>query len=308
VDSPQVNAVPHQPPRMARTNGIELCYEIFGADDAEPMLLIMGLGAQMILWDDAFCLELAARGFRVIRFDNRDIGQSTTLTGGKRLTVTELLKLRLLGIPVTAPYKLSDMADDVIGLLDGLGIPTSHLVGASMGGMIAQELALSYPDRVRSLTSIMSSTGNPKLPQPTREAAALLLRPPPTTLDEYIARFKQTWKILRVGSFPLDEAKDRELAMRIYARGLNPAGAGRQLRAILASGSRKERLKSLKVPTLVIHGTVDPLVRPAAGKETAASIPGAKLMMVEGMGHAIPIPMWPQIIGAIADHAHGVRG
>jgi pimeloyl-ACP methyl ester carboxylesterase len=176
-----------------------------------------------------------------------------------------------------------------------------------MGGMIAQELALSYPDRVRSLTSVMSSTGNPKLPQPTREAAALLLRPPPTTLDEYIARFKQTWKILRVGSFPLDEAKDRALAERIFARGLNPPGAGRQLRAILASGSRKERLKSLKTPTLVIHGTVDPLVRPEAGRETAATIPGARLLMVEGMGHATPIPMWPQIIDAIADHAHGVK-
>jgi pimeloyl-ACP methyl ester carboxylesterase len=165
-----------------------------------------------------------------------------------------------------------------------------------------------HPQRVRSLTSIMSSTGNPKLPQPRREAAALLLRPAPTTLDEYIARFKQTWKILRVGSFPLDEAKDRELATRIYGRGLNPAGAVRQLRAILASGSRKERLKSLKVPTLVIHGTVDPLIRPVAGKETAASIPGSKLTMIEDMGHALPIPMWPEVIGAIADHAHGVRG
>jgi pimeloyl-ACP methyl ester carboxylesterase len=307
VNSPQPDFVPHQPPLMARTNGIELCYEIFGADDAEPMLLIMGLGAQMIIWDDEFCQQLAASGFRVIRFDNRDIGESTKLSGGKRLTAIELLKLRFLGIPVTAPYKLSDMADDVIGLLDSLGIQSAHLVGASMGGMIAQELTLSYPDRVRSLTSIMSSTGNPKLPQPTREAAALLLRPPPTTLEEYVARFKQTWKILRVGSFPLDEAKDRELAMRIFARGLNLPGAARQLRAILASGSRKERLKSVRTPTLVIHGTVDPLIRPVAGKETAASIPGAKLVMIEGMGHALPIPMWPRIIGAIADHAHGVK-
>jgi pimeloyl-ACP methyl ester carboxylesterase len=306
VTSPEMNSVPHQPPRLAPTNGIELCYEIFGADDAEPMLLIMGLGAQMVLWDDAFCQQLAARGFRVIRFDNRDIGESSKLSGGKRVTMTELLKLRFLGIPVSAPYKLADMANDVLGLLDVLGVRSAHLVGASMGGMIAQELALSHPDRVCSLTSIMSSTGNPKLPQPTREAAALLLRPPPSTLDEYIAGFEQTWKILRVGSFPLDEAKDRELAARIYARGLNPAGAARQLRAILASGSRKARLKSLKVPTLVIHGTVDPLIRPVAGKETAASIPGSKLMMIEGMGHAVPIPMWPQIIGAIADHAHRV--
>jgi pimeloyl-ACP methyl ester carboxylesterase len=292
---------------MARANGIELCYDIFGTEDAEPMLMIMGLSAQMIHWDDEFCAQLAGRGFRVIRFDNRDIGQSTKFSGGKRLTATELLKLRFLGIPVKAPYRLSDMADDTIGLLDHLRIRSAHLVGASMGGMIAQELALSHPDRVRSLTSIMSTTGNPKLPQATRAATAILMAPPIKTRDEFIARFQQTWKVLRVGSFPLDEAKDLERAERTFSRGLNPAGAARQLRAILASGSRKERLRSLKTPTLVIHGTVDPLVRPEAGKDTAASIPGAKLMLVEGMGHALPIRMWPQIIGAIADHAHGVK-
>ena len=308
MNSSQVNSLPHQPPRVARANGIELCYEIFGADDAEPMLLIMGLGAQMIHWDDEFCRELAARDFRVIRFDNRDIGKSTGFTGGKRLTATELLKLRFLGIPVAAPYRIGDMADDVIGLLNTLDIKSAHLVGASMGGMIAQELAISYPDRVRSLTSIMSSTGNPKLPQPTRKAAAILLAPPATTQNEFITRFAETWKILRVGSFPLDEARDRERAERTFARGLNPAGAGRPLRAILASDSRKQRLKAIKAPTLVIHGTVDPLVRPEAGMDTAASIPGAKLMMIEGMGHALPIRMWPEIINAIAVHAHGVKG
>ena len=296
--------LPHQPPKMARTNGIDICYEIFGAADAEPMLLIMGLGAQMIHWDDDFCRDLAGRGFRVIRFDNRDIGKSSKLTGGKRLTPVELLKLRFLKIPVAATYKLSDMAEDVIGLMDVLGIKSAHLVGASMGGMIAQEIAITHPQRVRSLTSIMSTTGNPKMPQPTREAAAMLMAPPVTTRDEYLVRFAQTWKVLRVGSFPLDEAKDRARAERTFERGLNPAGVGRQLRAILASGSRKERLHAVKAPTLVIHGTVDPLVRPASGKDTAASIPGAKLLMIEGMGHALPIPMWPQIIGAIADHAH----
>lgn len=304
---PQATALAHQPPRMARANGIELCYEIFGTDDAEPMLLIMGLGAQMIHWDDEFCKQLAARGFRVIRFDNRDIGKSTWLSGGKRLTAMELLKLRFLGTPVAAPYKLSDMANDAFGLLDALGIKSAHLVGASMGGMIAQEMTISHPDRVRSLTSIMSTTGNPKLPQPTRQASAILLAPPVTTRDEFIARYARTWKVLRAGSFPLDEAKDRERAERTFARGLNPAGAGRQLRAVLASGSRKERLKSVRTPTLVIHGNVDPLVRPEAGKDTAASIPGAKLRMIAGMGHALPIPMWPEIIGAIADHAHGVK-
>ena len=248
--------------------------------------------------------QLAARGFRVIRFDNRDIGKSSHLSGGKRLTPVELLKLRFLKIPVAAPYKLRDMAEDTVGLMDVLGIKSAHLVGASMGGMIAQEIAISHPQRVRSLTSIMSTTGNPKVPPPTREAAAMLMAPPPNTRDEYIARFAQTWKVLRVGSFPEDEARDRFRAERNFERGLNPAGVGRQLRAILASGNRKQRLHTVKAPTLVIHGTVDPLVRPEGGKDTAASIPGAKLMMVEGMGHALPIPMWPQIIDAIDKHAH----
>jgi pimeloyl-ACP methyl ester carboxylesterase len=170
--------------------------------------------------------------------------------------------------------------------------------------MIAQEIAISFPQRVRSLTSIMSTTGNPKMPQPTREAAALLLAPPPTTKEEYFARYAQTWKTLRVGRFPEDEALDRARAERTFERGLNPAGAGRQLRAVLASGSRKERLHSVRAPTLVIHGTVDPLVPPANGKDTAASIPGAKLLMIEGMGHALPIPMWPEVIDAIDGHAH----
>ncbi|MBB5050692.1 pimeloyl-ACP methyl ester carboxylesterase [Afipia massiliensis] len=295
----------HQPPQMAKANGIELCYEIFGASDAEPLVLIMGLGAQMIHWDDDFCRDLAGRGFRVIRFDNRDIGQSTKMSGGKPLRPMELLKLRIFKIAPEAPYKLWDMASDVVGLLDALGIRKAHIVGASMGGMIAQEIAMQYPDRVLSLTSIMSTTGNPRLPQPTREASAILLAPPPTTKEEYLTRFGQTWKVLRGASFPLDEAKDLERAERTYARGLNPAGVGRQLRAILASGNRKDRLRSVKAPTLVIHGTIDPLVKMEAGKDTAASIPGAKLLLIEGMGHALPIPMWPTIIGAIAEHAHG---
>ncbi len=296
---------PHQPPKIARANGIDICYEIFGEPTAEPMLLIMGLGAQMVLWDDAFCEQLAARGFRVIRFDNRDIGQSGKLTGGKRLTALELLKLRFLKIPVDAPYKIIDMARDTTSLMDVLGIKSAHLVGASMGGMIAQEIAIDFPQRVRSLTSIMSTTGNPKIPGPTREAAAILMAPPPKSHDEFIERFAKTWKVLRAGSFPEDEALDRARAERTFARGLNPAGAGRQLRAILASGSRKQRLRTVKAPTLVIHGTLDPLVRPEGGKDTAASIPGAKLLMIERMGHALPIPMWPAIIEAIDRHAHG---
>ncbi len=300
-----MNSLAHQPPQIAHANGIDICYEIFGDADAEPMMMIMGLGAQMIHWDDDFCIALAARGFRVIRFDNRDIGKSSRMTGGKRLTPVEMLKLRFLKIPVAAPYKLLDMAEDVIGLMDVLGIKSAHLVGASMGGMIAQEIAISFPQRVRSLTSIMSTTGNPKVPPPTREAMALLVAPPPTTKEEYFARHAQTWKILRGGSFPEEEARDRGRAERNFERGLNPAGVGRQLRAVLASGSRKERLRAVKAPTLVIHGTIDPLVRPEGGKDTAASIPGAKLLMVEGMGHALPVSMWPEIVDAIATHAHG---
>jgi pimeloyl-ACP methyl ester carboxylesterase len=300
-----VSVSSHQPPQIAHANGIDICYEIFGDAGGEPMLLIMGLGAQMIQWDDDFCRQLAGRGFRVIRFDNRDIGKSSKMTGGKRLTAFELLKLKFLKIPVAAPYRLHDMAQDVVGLMDALGIQSAHLVGASMGGMIAQEIAISFPARTRSLTSIMSTTGNPKVPPPTREATAVLMAPPPNTKEEYFERFAQTWKVLRAGHFPQDEALDRARAERTYGRGLNPAGVGRQLRAILASGSRKARLASVTAPTLVIHGTVDPLVHPAGGKDTAASIPGAKLLMIEGMGHALPIPMWPQIIDAIDAHAHG---
>jgi pimeloyl-ACP methyl ester carboxylesterase len=293
------------PPQMVKANGIDICYEIFGEADAEPVVLIMGLGAQMIHWDDEFCLALAARGFRVIRFDNRDVGKSSSMTGGRPLGLAEILKLRFLNIPVAASYKLQDMAEDVVGLMDALAIPCAHIVGASMGGMIAQEIAIRHPGRTRSLTSIMSTTGDPRLPQPTREAMALLMAPPAKSREEYLERYQRTWRVLRAGSFPLDEARDRERGERNAERGLNPAGAVRQLRAILASGSRKDRLKTLKTPTLVIHGTVDPLVRPECGKDTAATIPGAKLLMIEGMGHALPVAMWPQVIDAITDHIRG---
>ena len=299
--------VAYQPPKLAKANGIEICYDIFGSADAEPLVLIMGLSAQMVLWDEEFCKQLAQRGFRVIRFDNRDIGKSTKLTGGKRISPMDILKMRFFGILPQATYTLTDMAKDTTGLMDALGIRSAHIVGASMGGAIAQEIAIHFPDRIRSLTSIMSTTGNLKLPQPKREAMAMLMSRPPKTKQDYIATFQRNWKILRQGSFPLDEARDVEIAAQCYERGLSPEGVGRQLRAILASGARNKQLASVRTPTLVIHGTVDPLVRPEAGKDTANSVPGAKLVMVEGMGHAIPIPMWPQIIGAIADHAHAAE-
>jgi pimeloyl-ACP methyl ester carboxylesterase len=295
----------HKPPRIAHANGIDICYEIFGEATAEPLVLIMGLASQMVLWDDAFCEQIAARGFRVVRFDNRDVGQSSKLTGGKRLTLWEMLKARFLNIPPAAPYTLRDMAQDTIALMDVLGIRSAHMVGASMGGMIAQEIAITFPERVRSLISIMSTTGDPDLPQPSNEAVSLLTQPQPTNRDEFIARFKRNSKVLRAGRFPEDEALDGSRAERIFDRGLNPAGAGRQIRAVLASGSRKERLHNVKAPTLVIHGTADPLVDPKAGQDTAISIPGAKLLMIEGMGHALPMAIWPEIIDAIDKHAHG---
>ena len=302
-----MNALAHQPPQIARANGIDICYEIFGDPNAEPMLLIMGLGAQMIHWDDDFCRQLAARGFRVIRFDNRDIGKSSKLTGGKRLTPLELLKLRFLKIPVAAPYKLLDMAEDTIGLMDVLGIKSAHLVGASMGGMIAQEIAISFPERVRSLTSIMSTTGNPKVPPPTREAdrdadgaaanhakknISTAFRTDLENPARRLASRRTRRSTARAPNAPMSAASIRPASDASCARSWPPAAAS-------------ERLRAVKAPTLVIHGTVDPLVRPEGGKDTAASIPGAKLLMIEGMGHALPIPMWPQIIDAIDKHAHG---
>ena len=299
--------VPYQPEQRAKTNGIELCYDSFGAPDAPPLLLIMGLGAQMIMWDDAFCEQIAQRGFRVIRFDNRDIGKSTRMSGGESITLATLIEAQMTGKKIEAPYLLSDMAKDVAGLMDALGIKAAHVVGASMGGMIAQTLALNAPERVLSLTSIMSSTGEPGLPPPTPEAAAVLMAPPPATKEDYLTNFSKTWTVLRVGSFPKDEAMDRARGEKSFDRGLNPAGVGRQLVAIFASGSRKEALASLKVPTLVIHGDVDPLVRVEAGQATAAAIPSAKLVIVKGMGHALPTPVWPQVVDAIVAHASAVK-
>jgi pimeloyl-ACP methyl ester carboxylesterase len=289
---------------LVRANGIELCYDTFGDPAAAPLLLVMGLGGQMIQWDEAFCTQLAERGFHVVRFDNRDVGRSQRFTGGGRLGVVELLRLRLFGTPVRASYTLRDMAEDAVGLLDALGITRAHVVGVSMGGMIAQELAIGFPERLLSVTSIMSTTGDRKLPGPTREAMRILLASPPRTRDEFVQRYAATWNVLRAGSFPEDEANDRERAERTWARGNDPAGAGRQLRAILASGDRTARLGAVKVKALVVHGEVDPLVRPAAGRATAAAIPGAKLVMVPGMGHAMPVRLWPALVDAIATHAH----
>ena len=288
---------------MARSNGIDLCYQPFGDVAAPPLVLIMGLGGQMILWPDDFCRKIAARGFRVIRFDNRDIGRSSKIDAPVQVNLPELIGKQMKGEKIDAPYTLRTMADDTAGLLDALHIERAHIVGASMGGMIAQELAVHHPQRVKSLTSIMSSTGNPALPGPTPEAAALLTAPPPKTREEYISQFGKTWKVLRAGSFPDDEAADPGLAARVFSRGLNPPGVARQLLAIFASGNRRAGLAAITAPTLVIHGDVDPLVRPEAGADTAAAIPGAKHVVVKRMGHAFARELWPAIIEPLVAHA-----
>ena len=289
--------------QFADANGQRLCYETFGDATHPALLLIMGLGAQMILWDDDFCAQLAERGFYVIRFDNRDIGRSSSLFAPVQVDLPKLMMLAWQGKPIKSPYKLADMAADAAALLDVLGIPAAHVAGASMGGMIAQEMAIGMPARVLTLTSIMSTTGAPGLPGPTPEAAAVLLAPPPATREAYIAAFCRNWKILRAGSFPADEARDPARAARMWDRGTNPAGATRQLLAIFASGDRTQRLASVRTRTLVIHGAPDPLVPLAAGQATAAAIPGAALRVIANMGHAMPLATWPEVIGAIADHA-----
>ena len=298
----------HGAAATVEANGIALHYDSFGDPSAPPLLLIMGLATQMIAWDEVFCSELASRGYWVIRFDNRDIGLSQRFDDKGVPNIMALLPAVLLGKTIAAPYTLADMADDAVGLFDALKIDAAHVVGASMGGAIAQEMAIRHSDRVLTLTSIMSSTGEPGLPPPKPEALQVLLTPAPTDRGAYLDSYAQTYKVLRGPGFPADEARDRERAERVFARGLNPAGAARQLAAVFASGSRKAALATLSVPTLVIHGDADPLVPVECGMATANAIPGAELLIIEGMGHALPITMWPItmwpcIIEGIARHA-----
>jgi pimeloyl-ACP methyl ester carboxylesterase len=290
-------------PALARANGIELCYDTFGDREAPPLVLIMGLAAQMIAWDEEFCAQLASRGYWVVRFDNRDIGLSTKFSEHGVPNVLALFAGAMQGNAIRVPYTLRDMADDTVGLLDALRLKSAHVVGVSMGGAIAQEMTIHHPARVRTLTSIMSSTGEPGLPPPTADALEILLGPTPTDRESFLKRYAQTWRILRGPGFPLDEARDPERAAQVFARGLNPPGIARQLAAIIASGSRKDALRSVEAPALIIHGDADPLVPVEGGVATAKAIPGAKLMVIKGMGHALPIPMWPQILDTIDGHA-----
>ena len=287
----------------ARANGIELEYETFGRPEDPALLLVMGLGAQMILWREEFCDALATRGLHVVRFDNRDVGRSTWFDDAGMPDVLAALAATGQGQPVRAPYQLRDMAADAAGLLDALDIDAAHVAGASMGGMIAQTLAIEHPARVRTLTSIMSTTGHPDLPAATPAAMTALLTPAPTEREAAIERGVEFWRTIGSPGFPADEDEIRAQAARAFDRGVNPAGVARQLVAILASGHRRDALGAVRAPTLVIHGADDPLIPAPAGRDTAAAVPDAELLLIEGMGHDLPRALWPRIVDAIAKHA-----
>jgi pimeloyl-ACP methyl ester carboxylesterase len=288
---------------FARTNGIEIAYDTFGHPSNPPLLLIMGLGVQMVVWDDTFCELLAARGYWVIRFDNRDVGLSTNLSRAGVPSIPEIIEAQSRREPVNVPYTLNDMADDAIGLFDALGIESAHVVGLSMGGMIGQIMALRFPGRIKTLTSVMSTTGDPNLPPPQPEALSVLVIPIPPERSAYIEGWLTVWRILSGPQIPVEEHLARRWAELSHERGLNPTGFLRQMAAVIASGSRKDALKDLTVPTLVLHGDADPLVPVECGIDTANSISGAKLRIIEGMGHTLPEAVWPTVIDAIAEHA-----
>jgi pimeloyl-ACP methyl ester carboxylesterase len=283
--------------------GVTLCCETFGDPDEVPILLVMGLATQMIAWHEDFCADLAERGFYVVRFDNRDIGRSTHFDF-RPPTLGQMLRRRV----GPEQYTLSDMAEDAAALLRELEIAPAHVVGASMGGMIGQVLAAAHPEVVRSLTSIMSTTGSRWHGQPALSVYRYLLRPPPRDRDGYIQRSAEVFGLVGSTGFPRDEQYIRERAARSYDRGFDVRAGGRQLGAIVASGDRTGMLGTIKVPTLVIHGTVDKMIRPSGGRATAKAIPGSRLMMIEGMGHDLPRGVWQLLIDAISDHARAADG
>ncbi len=279
--------------------GITLCYERFGSEQDPPMLLIMGLGTQMIGWPDEFCGQLAERGFHVVRVDNRDIGRSTRIKAPPP-TLGQILRRRI--DPVS--YTLSDMADDAAALMQNLGIAPAHVIGASMGGMIAQTLAAQRPDTVRSLVSIMSTTGNRWKGQPAFGIYRYLLRRAPEEREAFIEYTTRVFEAIGSRGLPFDRGRVRDMIARSYDRGRDPAGPSRQLAAIIASGDRTAELARIRAPTLVIHGSKDRMVARSGGAATARAIPGARLMIVNGMGHDLPEAAWPQLVEAIAAHAH----
>ena len=285
-------------------NGIQIEYDTFGNPSSPPLLLIMGLGGQLIHCNETFCRQLAERDLFVIRYDNRDTGLSTKFEASSLTDILELFGSLKQGKAFETPYTLEDMADDADGLLGALNIEAAHICGTSMGGMIAQVLAIRHPQRLMSLTSIYSTTGNPQLPQPQPDAMEVMMMPPPTERQAYIEFVVKTWRIISGAGFPFDDEYARIIAAHAYDRSFYPQGVGRQLAAILTQKDRKSALGSITVPTLVIHGSDDPLVPDKHGKDTADAIPGAELLVIDGMGHDLPQASgpWPQIIEAISYH------
>ncbi len=283
----------------AAVNGIHIEYGTFGDSSARPLLLIGGLADQLIHWDDDLCRDLSQRGHYVIRFDNRDAGLSTKFDHAGVPDLGALAR----GEKSSPPYTLEDMADDAVGLLDALDIRKAHLCGASMGGMIAQTIAICHPSRVLSLISIYSTTGNKDLPPPKPEMMEQLRAPAPPEREAYIKHMVDLFKAMAGPGFAFDEAWTRMITARAYDRSFSPQGTVRQIAAIMTQTNRKKALASVTVPTLVIHGTEDPVVPVEAGRDTAEAIPGSQLMLIEGMGHDLPHGgAWPRIVGAIAAH------
>jgi len=281
------------------SNGIELEYDTFGDPAAPPLVLVMGLATQMTAWPEPFCESLAAHGFHVIRFDNRDIGLST-------LVETEVLPdvgAIMSGDRSSAAYLLADMADDTAGLLDALDIPAAHVVGASMGGMIVQQLAIDHPDRVRSICSIMSTTGAPGVGGPSQEALPFLFAPPATSRDEVVDRDQKLFETIGSPAYPTDTQELRQRAGDFYDRSFRPAGVARQLAAILGSPDRTAGLATVTVPAAVIHGDADRLVDVSGGYATAAALPATEPLIIEGMGHDLPVQLWSTLIDAIVANA-----
>lgn len=286
------------------TPPLHIEYESLG-DPAHPaIVLIMGLGMQLTAWPDSFCRALVERGYRVVRFDNRDCGLSGRTPGKKRANLMLAMAASALGLPVRTPYTLDDMAGDVTGLMDRLGIAQAHIVGASMGGMIAQVLTAKFPQRVLSLTSIMSSSGNRRVSKPTKPARKVLLSRPadPKDTELVIDYMVQMFGVIGSPAYPATPDELRDRLGRSIRRAYTPAGTARQLLAIIASGDRRKLLRTITAPTLVIHGAADPLVPLAAGRDTAQNIPGAELLVIEGMGHDFPEALMPRLAQAIADH------
>jgi len=283
--------------------GITLCYETFGERSNPAALLVMGLGTQMVAWQEDFCQELAARGLYVVRYDNRDIGRSTHVSGRPPTTAQLLTRSRR-----AARYTLGDMADDAAGLLSELDLAPAHVIGASMGGMIAQTLAARHPQAVRSLVSIMSNTGSRRSGQPALRVYPIFLRRPPRGREAFVAHMERVFAAIGSPGLPHDAQDMHAIATASYDRDHDPDGPGRQLAAIIASGNRTAELARIAAPTLVIHGTADPLISPSGGRATQRAIPGAELMMVEGMGHDLPRAAWPQLIDGIAGLALSADG